>query len=1429
MNINELMETLMSLNVSLELKNGELSVRAPQGVLTTDIKLKLKAHKSTLVEILSDLNSQERTEFQIVPDRENLYEPFPLADLQEAFYMADNSFMEFQVRPHYYCEQDLDDMDIGRYEFAMNKALRRHKGEAVIITHDKQLKALKNLPYVSLKINDLTASSFEDAQINLLSRRQNYMRKELPLNCWPWFEIEVSIWLDKGKNKYRVHSNQNNFYTDGFGASLIQREIDALYENIHLDLPPLELSFRDAVLGLRKLADLPEGQRAKDYWLSRLPGLPEPPAIPLIAGVNRRCRSKLQRRGNALTAEQWTQFKTHAGQFGVTPTNAIITAYAEIISRWSGSRHFILSNMVTRRLPIHSQMRSLVGNFASLYPLEIDLRDDTTYCEKALQIQQQILRDSDHRQWGGMQVMQAFNRLKGEFGSVPCPFVIGSALFMGGYRKPDFSCLETSQTMLDHQFWEIDDGSLYYAWDLLEEFFPAGMINQMWDAYHQLLTHLATDLLAWQQKSAAIAKKSSAPISNIPIKIDAKNKLIHRNILDKNICKDESIAIYCDGSEYTYGLLRKHLATVVNALTPYDLKPNELVAIMMDRDQYLIAATLGILCSGAAYVPFEPKLPSERIEYLINNTATKIVLTHTKYADKLNWPGNVTPIYVDRLPLANKDIYQKDVSPNDLAYVIYTSGSTGAPKGVMIDHIGAINTILAINTLFAVNKNDIILGVSSYSFDLSVYDVFGAISAGATLVYPSPESAFNPAHWVTLINDRKITIWNSAPPLMSLLVETALRQNVTFPSLRLIMMSGDWIPVELPALIKKIAPQAKIVSLGGATEASIWSIYYPIESVDEKWISIPYGKALPNQGWKIRDSLGRDVPTWTMGDLYISGIGLAKGYWKDSEKTKMSFVIDAKTGEYLYKTGDLGRFLSDGNIEFMGRSDNQVKIQGHRIELGEVESAIRNIGQVKDVAVLAVENKVTETTVQKSRRDRQLVAYLVMDEIVIGKTVALTTCDMNEQISLLKETLAEKLPSYMIPTGWAFLNALPITSNGKIDRKSLIQHPLAGSEKSLNSEQVIAPRTPIEMELLNIWQAIINPSLAGVNQDFFEVGGNSFDAVRSLSVVQENLGVILSLADIWEARTIENIALRVLSLHKGESKNYYIALNKIKNGNTLHFIPPGGGQVVGYYPLGEILNCPCYAIPAFVEDIAKGTFDSVEKIAAFTLKKIRDRQKVGPYHLVGWSSGGAIAFELASQLEEQGHTVAQLIMLDSPAPMQHKKIDEIDMLKGFFEDLGLNLPVQKIENCYSNADNITKNFIAIVTIFNEHIAEHSSLSTPITNTTLDATQLLPIYQVFNANVTAIRNYFPKPIKADIVVIRALEGIVTEFADHPCATAPDWGWSELTTGSVFSHSVPGSHHTFLRTPNVIHVAKLLNSDAATTNYRPFTTHQFETSM
>ncbi|WP_019740318.1 AMP-binding protein, partial [Pseudomonas savastanoi] len=267
----------------------------------------------------------------------------------------------------------------------------------------------------------------------------------------------------------------------------------------------------------------------------------------------------------------------------------------------------------------------------------------------------------------------------------------------------------------------------------------------------------------------------------------------------------------------------------------------------------------------------------------------------------------------------------------------YTSGSTGMPKGVVIDHRGAVNTLLDINRRFAVGARDRVLAISSLSFDLSVYDFFGMLAAGAAVVLLEPQQALDPAHWLALIERHQVSLWNSVPALFSMLLEYAEGERSALPSsLRVAMLSGDWIPLTLPERAWALQPTLQLISLGGATEASIWSILYPLQQVDPHWRSIPYGKPLDHQRFYVLDDALQVRPTWVAGQLYIGGIGLAKGYWRDETLSAGSFYAHPLTGERLYRTGDLGRWLPDGNIEFLGREDTQVKVQGHRIELGEI-------------------------------------------------------------------------------------------------------------------------------------------------------------------------------------------------------------------------------------------------------------------------------------------------------------------------------------------------------------------------------------------------------------------------------------------------------------------------------------------------------------
>ncbi len=588
----------------------------------------------------------------------------------------------------------------------------------------------------------------------------------------------------------------------------------------------MSLSFRDAVTALEELARSPQGGVARRYWEDRLPTLPGPPELPVRPGLERRCRSRLNRRERFVDAGVWRSFKENARHFGVTPSNAVFAVYAEIVGAWSNSRHFVISNMMTRRLNIHPEIRQIVGNFASLYPLEIDFRSGGSFSDRARRIQEQVILDGQHLRWGGMQVMQAFNRQSGGFGRAPIPFVIGSGLFMDGFERPDYSCLETSQVMLDHQFWELADGRYYYVWDLLEEFFPReAMIDDMGEAYANLIQRLAGSLAAWNEQAFELIPSSHVeereavrPPDRPPSELRLRTRFFEKRG-DGLSCSLPGGADAGQDVDLRRPARRAAITFAALLFQAGVRRGQNGGGRGRSRGPALVKAVYAILKAGAAYVPISPSLPDERRHYLLENSEARHVITETAYADGLAWPAGIT-VHVADAPFDNSASFFRDArAAADLAYMIYTSGSTGRPKGVMIDHGGAVNTILDVNETFRVGPADRVFGVSSCGFDLSVYDLFGTIAAGATLVYPDPAQALNPAHWLDLMSEQGITIWNSAPPLAALLIEPAEFRGIQLPDLRLVMLSGDWIPVDLPDRIRKVAPAAQVVSLGGATEA----------------------------------------------------------------------------------------------------------------------------------------------------------------------------------------------------------------------------------------------------------------------------------------------------------------------------------------------------------------------------------------------------------------------------------------------------------------------------------------------------------------------------------------------------------------------------------------------------------------------------------
>jgi amino acid adenylation domain-containing protein len=663
---------------------------------------------------------------------------------------------------------------------------------------------------------------------------------------------------------------------------------------------------------------------------------------------------------------------------------------------------------------------------------------------------------------------------------------------------------QTPQVWLDLQVHE-DGGDLVVFCDALEEIFPENVLENMFHAFMALLKRLAAEPSVWDAVYIPLVSQTQLDVrarmndTGQPV----EPCLLHELFTRQCEAFPEKEAVVTTGRTMSYEEVAGHSELLARELRQKGAKPDSLVAVVMEKGWEQVVAVLAILKSGAAYLPIAPDTPQKRLELILISSNVSLVLTQPDIREKVCWLKGVEVVTVE--PLAGVDIVPLPLesvqSPDQLAYVIFTSGSTGQPKGVMIDHKGAVNTISDINERFNVGPDDRLLALSNLNFDLSVYDIFGVLAAGGTIIMPDPSTEREPAHWIQLLHDHRVTLWNSVPALMQMLVTYAgEREENGFPSMRLALLSGDWIPTDLPGKIRSTMPGIELVSLGGATEASIWSILYPIHGDTSRWTSIPYGHPMRNQTFHVLDAHLMPCPDWVVGELYIGGAGLAKGYWRDKEKTDESFILHPHTYERLYRTGDLGYYRPDGNIIFVGREDFQVKIGGHRIELGEIEATVRQLAAVQDCAV---------TVIREQNGTRRLVGHMVPYP---GSELSIST---------VRAYLEECLPNYMVPVYYCFLDKLPLTANGKVDIKALPQPNMESVDRAQMAED---SGTGVASEVAKIFATELEVENVGMHDPFFVLGGDSLTAIRIINKIKARFNVDLSIASLLEAGTVFSTA-----------------------------------------------------------------------------------------------------------------------------------------------------------------------------------------------------------------------------------------------------------------------------------------------------------------
>jgi len=929
--------------------------------------------------------------------------------------------------------------------------------------------------------------------------------------------------LRLGEQDHIAALTMHHIVSDGWSLGLLVREVGTLYPVFAegrpspvSPLPEPPVQYADFAAWQRDWLHGEALERQISFWRQQLAGLPPLLALPTDRARPATASFRGAWRPVRLPAALVRQAQALGRREGATLFMVLLAGFQALLARASGQQDLAVGTPVAGRNRMETE--GLIGFFVNTLVLRGDLAGEPSFLELLGRVRETALAAHAHQDVPFERLIQ---ELAPERSLAHTPlFQVMLALQNAPVASLDLRGLRLRPVSGTGTMAKFDlllsleehngglGGTAEYATDL----FDATTIDRLTGQLERLLT--------------AAVEAPERTVAELPLLPDAERHQLLLEWNDTVVECDEptlihelfaawaqrtpgAVAAVCGGVVLTYGELAEQAHRLAWHLRSLDAGPGSLVGIHLRRGIPMIPAVLAVLEAGAAYVPLEIGYPPARLEWILRALDISCVLTESAQLGGL--PALRDVVCLDWVDLEGYEpsAPPRRSSPDDLAYIIFTSGSTGTPKGVMVRHRPVVNLLRWAHRTFDFSPADRVLFVASLSFDLSVFDIFGLLGAGGSIRIATEEEIRDPERLLRALAEEPITFWDSAP--------AALEQTVPFlpgmdpqarPALRLVFLSGDWIPVTLPDRVRERFPGARVISLGGATEAAVWSNVFPVEWVDPAWTSIPYGRPIENARYHVLDpQSGPDFapsPVGVPGDLYIGGGCLADGYAREPELTAHKFLPDpwsTMPGGRLYRTGDRARYRPDGNLEFLGRLDHQVKIRGFRIELGEIEAALASLPGVREAVVV----------VRQDRSDRLLVAYVVGD---------LTA----EELS---RSLQERLPEHMIPAAFVTLAAIPLTPNGKVDRKAL-----PSPEQQRAEETYVAPRTPIEGILAGIWAELLGLERVGAADHFFELGGHSLLATRLVAAVRNAFRVEVPLRLVFEQPILEGLARVIAEAEK---------------------------------------------------------------------------------------------------------------------------------------------------------------------------------------------------------------------------------------------------------------------------------------------------------
>ena len=1257
----------------------------------------------------------------------------------------------------------------------------------------------------------IDAASWTDEALR--SRLEDEMHRPFDLERGPLVRVHL---FTRAADDHAFLLTTHHLVGDYWSQVIVLDDLRAIYEaecrKTPAALPPPKGHYRDFVRWQANLLDSPEGERLGAYWERQLagvaPGLDLPtdrPRPPLFThrGADLPCRI-----GPDLTRG----LKALAGREQVTLYTILLAAFQALLGRITRQDDLVVgSPFACRGRP---EFDGVVGTFINMLPMRADLAGGPTFRALLRRTASTVLEALEHQDYPFPRLVERLG-----LGRDPSRTPLAQATFtmeraqrpseagtfrffhaqeagrreVGGlitepYRVEPRTCQSDLELVLEEGDGTIE-GVLRYNTDL----FDAATIARM-----------AGQLLAMLEGAAADPDR---PVSGLPWMSGAdRQRVVHdwnrtatgprpdlllHQLFERQAARTpDAVAIRADEVEVSYAELESWSNRIARRLRRGGVGPEVPVALCLERSPAMVAAILGVLKAGGAFVPLDPASPAGRLRAILDDTKAPIVLTAGGLPDRLP-EAEFDTIDLDQ-PIDEPDgPIAGGAGPANLAYILFTSGSTGRPKGVMVEHRAIVNTVLWRQEAVPIRADDRVLLIVPHYFDPSICIIVPTLAAGATLVLAAPGEERDPTRLVDRVASDGVSVLQVPPSLLRLLVDRPGFGDCR--ALRWACTGGEPMPADLPPrLFGRL--DVDLFNLYGPTEAAVDATWWPCPREGGENV-VPIGRPIANARTYVLDSQNRPVPIGVPGELFIGGAGLARGYLGDPGLTAARFVADPFAGEpgaRMYRTGDACRWRADGALEFLGRLDQQVKVRGYRIEMGEVEAALASAPGVLEAAVAVRDDPAG---------DRRLVAFLAADPEAGPPAV-----------DRLRRHLKGRLPEYMIPSAFVPVAALPRTPTGKLDRRALPSASAVPLGRA--SRPFVAPGTPLEEALADHWREVLRLDRVGVDDDFFELGGSSIQAALLVNRLQDALGRPISTIALFEAPTVAALARDLgdpdrpdptIGHANGVATFPAALLVPLPTGGDLpgpngarsdrapiFFVHPPGGVVVCYRPLAAHLGGDRPVLGIRARGL-NGDLDlpvDLESMAAEYVEAIRSSRPEGPYHLAGWSLGGVVAFEMARQIRALGEEVGLLALLDTTVPIGRSQPGEDD-LSG--REYGLDLTLDQLAGLDPDAQ---------LPYLWEHVRR---LGLVDADTPLPLAQKLldDLKRLFAHHVRLATAYEVRPYPGRIALFRPTEAPVA--IEGPA----DRGWGRWAD-EVEVVQVPGHHHTMVKEPHACVLARQLRA-------------------